>query len=61
MPAAEAMGHPFFACLGPRVCALPDSEWEGLKGGRGAGLKWAWSRGAGLKGVGCGLGGGGWR
>lgn len=25
VPAAEAMGHPFFACLGPRVCALPDT------------------------------------
>lgn len=25
VPAAEAMGHPFFACLGPRVCTLPDT------------------------------------
>ncbi|KAK2513037.1 hypothetical protein Q9966_016238 [Columba livia] len=23
--AAEAMGHPFFSCLGPRVAALPDT------------------------------------
>ncbi|XP_031950797.1 cyclin-dependent kinase 16 [Corvus moneduloides] len=25
LPAAEAMGHPFFGCLGPRVSALPDT------------------------------------
>ncbi|KAM9584653.1 cyclin-dependent kinase 16 isoform 1-T2 [Morphnus guianensis] len=25
LPAAEAMGHPFFACLGPRVTTLPDT------------------------------------
>ncbi|XP_055645947.1 LOW QUALITY PROTEIN: cyclin-dependent kinase 16 [Falco peregrinus] len=25
MPAAEAMAHPFFACLGPRVTTLPDT------------------------------------
>ncbi|XP_027563797.1 cyclin-dependent kinase 16-like, partial [Neopelma chrysocephalum] len=24
LPAAEAMAHPFFGCLGPRVSALPD-------------------------------------
>nr|XP_031363667.1 cyclin-dependent kinase 16-like [Lonchura striata domestica] len=26
LPAAEAMGHAFFSCLGPRVSALPDSS-----------------------------------
>ncbi|XP_052631013.1 uncharacterized protein LOC128135971 [Harpia harpyja] len=25
LPAAEAMAHPFFACLGPRVTTLPDT------------------------------------
>ncbi|XP_057244244.1 cyclin-dependent kinase 16-like [Malurus melanocephalus] len=25
LPAAEAMGHPFFSCLGPRVSSLPDT------------------------------------
>ncbi|XP_017695129.1 PREDICTED: cyclin-dependent kinase 16-like [Lepidothrix coronata] len=25
LPAAEAMAHPFFGCLGPRVSALPDT------------------------------------
>lgn len=25
VPAAEAMAHPFFSCLGPRVSALPDT------------------------------------
>lgn len=49
MPAMEAMEHPFFACLGPRVCALPDSEWAGPKGLKGRGLSGCGPWWAGLK------------